>query len=232
MKNKLLQNGLSSIKAIFFDMDGVIYDSMGHHSVAWNKAFAFLGLDFPLEQVYMNEGRTGSSTVQMFFREKLGREATAEEIASIYAQKSKIFESMPKPIPFEGIAGLMRQFKSAGVAIWVVTGSAQDQLLDGLCRDFSGLILREKIVSAKDVQQGKPNPEPYLKALKSSGFSAGEVVVIENAPLGVQSAKAAGIFTVGINTGILDDEILWNSGADVVVKGISQLGKFFFPKKV
>ncbi len=232
MKNKLLQNGLSSIKAIFFDMDGVIYDSMGHHSVAWNKAFAFLGLDFPLEQVYMNEGRTGSSTVQMFFREKLGREATAEEIASIYAQKSKIFESMPKPVPFEGIAGLMRQFKSAGVAIWVVTGSAQDQLLDGLCRDFSGLILREKIVSAKDVKQGKPNPEPYLKALKSSGFSAGEVVVIENAPLGVQSAKAAGIFTVGINTGILDDEILWNSGADVVVKGISQLGKFFFPKKV
>jgi HAD superfamily hydrolase (TIGR01509 family) len=229
MKNKLLQNGLSSIKAIFFDMDGVIYDSMGHHSIAWNKAFASLGLDFPLEQVYMNEGRTGSSTVQMFFQEKLGREATAEEIASIYARKSEIFESIPKPVPFEGIADLMRQLKGAGVAIWVVTGSAQDQMLDGLCRDFPGLVVKENIVSAKDVRLGKPNPEPYLKALKSSGFTAEELVVIENAPLGVQSAKAAGIFTVGINTGILDDEILWNSGADVVVKEISQLVKFFFP---
>jgi beta-phosphoglucomutase-like phosphatase (HAD superfamily) len=123
----------------------------------------------------------------------------------------------------------MRQLKGAGVAIWVVTGSAQDQMLDGLCRDFPGLVVKENIVSAKDVRLGKPNPEPYLKALKSSGFTAGEVVVIENAPLGVQSAKAAGIFTVGINTGILDDEILWNSGADVVVKEISQLVKFFFP---
>ena len=55
MEDKRFLNGFGSLKAIFFDMDGVIYDSMGHHSVAWHKAFADLGLDFPLEQVYMNE---------------------------------------------------------------------------------------------------------------------------------------------------------------------------------
>jgi beta-phosphoglucomutase-like phosphatase (HAD superfamily) len=229
MQNKQLLNGFGTLKAIFFDMDGVIYDSMGHHSIAWNKAFSAVGLDFPLEQVYMNEGRTGSSTVQMFYKDKLDRLATEEEIAFIYAKKSEFFESMPKPIPLEGIANLMKRVNRENIAIWVVTGSAQDQLLDGLCNDFSGLIQKENIVSARDVKLGKPNPEPYLIALRKSGYSANEVMVIENAPLGVQSAKAAGIFTIGINTGILADEILWNSGADKVVKEVHQLEKLIFP---
>lgn len=227
MKNNQLPNGLSSIKAIFFDMDGVIYDSMGHHSVAWNQAFASLGVDFPLEQVYMNEGRTGSSTIQQVFGEKLGREATEDEVAAIYQHKSRVFESMPNPVPFEGVARLMMRIKESGRAIWVVTGSAQEQLLDRLCNDFAGLVRREQIISARDVRRGKPHPEPYLRALQQSGFSAGEVVVIENAPLGVASAKAAGIFTIAINTGILDDKILWESGADLVVKEIDQLEKYF-----
>jgi len=229
MKNKRLQNGFGSLKAIFFDMDGVIYDSMGHHSVAWNKAFANLGMDFPLEQVYMNEGRTGSSTIQLFFREKLGRKATEEEIRHIYAKKSEFFEMMPKPVPIEGIARFMERLIQKNLAIWVVTGSAQEQLLDGLCADFSGLVQKEKIVSANHVKHGKPNPEPYLTALRKSGYTADEVAVIENAPLGVQSAKAAGIYTIGINTGILPDEVLWNTGADVVVKEMSQVERLIFP---
>jgi HAD superfamily hydrolase (TIGR01509 family) len=228
MQNKQLMNGFGTLKAIFFDMDGVIYDSMGHHSFAWNKAFSAVGLDFPLEQVYMNEGRTGSSTVQMFYKDKLDRLATGEEIAFIYSKKSEFFESMPKPIPLEGIVNLMKRVNRENIAIWVVTGSAQDRLLDGLCNDFSGLIQRENIVSARDVRLGKPNPEPYLMALRKSGYSADEVVVIENAPLGVQSAKAAGIYTIGINTGILADEILWNSGADKVVKEVHQLERLIF----
>jgi beta-phosphoglucomutase len=228
MEYKKLQNGFGTLKAIFFDMDGVIYDSMGNHSVAWNKAFANLGLDFPLEQVYMNEGRTGSSTIQMFFHEKLGREATEEEILHIYAKKSEYFELMPKPIPIKGISRLMERLFKENIAIWVVTGSAQEQLLDGLCIDFYGLVQKERIVSANHVKHGKPNPDPYLLALKKSGFAAAEVAVIENAPLGVLSAKAAGIYTIGINTGILADEILWNAGADVVVKEVHQLEKIIF----
>lgn len=228
MDDKKFLNGFGSLKAIFFDMDGVIYDSMGHHSVAWNKAFANLGLDFPLEKVYMNEGRTGSSTIQLFFHEKLGRKATEEEIRRIYAKKTELFEMMPKPVPIEGIALFMERLVKENLAIWVVTGSAQEQLLDGLCVDFEGLVQKEKIVSANHVKHGKPNPEPYLTALRKSGYTANEVAVIENAPLGVQSAKAAGIYTIGINTGILPDEILWKAGADVVVKEMHQVEELIF----
>jgi len=226
MQNEKIPNGFGDLKAIFFDMDGVIYDSMGNHAQAWNRAFADLGVDFPLERVYLNEGRTGASTIQMCFAEKLGRKATEEEILHIYARKSEFFEELPKPVPFPGMKELMQRIRAAGIAIWVVTGSAQEQLLDGLCNDFAGLIEQGTIVSAKDVRHGKPDPEPYLNALKKSGYSADQVLVVENAPLGVESAKAAGIRTICINTGILADQILWTAGADAVVKEVKELEKY------
>jgi len=228
MENNKFVNGFASLQAIFFDMDGVIYDSMGNHSVAWSNAFAHLGWDFPLEQVYLNEGRTGSSTIHLLFNEKLGRQATEEEIGQIYRNKTALFDQMERPKPLPGMSLFMERAKAAGLEIWVVTGSGQDLLLEELCADFFGLIVKERIISGKDVLHGKPHPEPYLTALKRSGFAPEDVVVIENAPLGVQAAKAAGIYTICINTGILVDEILWNAGADVVVKEVHQLEKLIF----
>lgn len=229
MQNERLLNGFGTLKAIFFDMDGVIYDSMGNHSVAWSKAFAHLGWVFPLEQVYLNEGRTGSSTIHLLYEEKLGRLASDEEIGQIYEKQTELFDRMAKPKPLPGISGLMEKAKRAGLEIWVVTGSGQALLLDELCADFTGLVQKGRIISGNDVKNCKPHPEPYLTALARSGFLADQVVVIENAPLGIEASKAAGIFTIAINTGILADEILWKSGADAVVKDFTQVGKLIFP---
>lgn len=222
-------DGFGPVKAIFFDMDGVIYDSMGNHAIAWSEAFAHLGWDFPLEQVYLNEGRTGSSTIHLLYRDQLERQATEEEIAAIYGKKTELFDRMDKPKPLPGIAALMARAKAEGIEIWVVTGSGQDLLLDRLCSDFSGLIFKGKIISGKDVTNCKPHPEPYLTALKKSRFKADEVLVIENAPLGIQAARAADIRTIAINTGILDDEILWQAGANAVVKEVAQVESMIFP---
>ena len=95
----------------------------------------------------------------------------------------------------------------------------------------TGLFKRRKdgVVNHSSVKQGKPHPEPYLTALARSGVQADQVVVIENAPLGIEAAKAAGIYTIVINTGILADEILWKSGADEVVKEVSDVEEIIFP---
>lgn len=220
----------SGIKAVFFDMDGVIYDSMGHHAEAWSKAFQSCGFHFPPEEVYMNEGRTGIGTIQLLYRERLNREATIQEIELIYARKTEVFENLNPIYPLKGIFDFMQRIHNSGISIWVVTGSQQDGLLLKLCDDFHGLVTVDKIVSGKEAIHGKPHPEPYLKALERSGFVSKEVVVIENAPLGIESAKAANIFTIAVNTGILSDSILWNSGADRVFKDISQVDYFFFSR--
>jgi HAD superfamily hydrolase (TIGR01509 family) len=222
MVNRKIKEILALKKAVFFDMDGVLYDSMGHHAEAWSNAFRHFGIDFPQEMVYQNEGRTSQSTINLVYQQNEKRDATDLEINQIYSKKTELIEFFSDTIPFKGAIGLMENLKKHGIDIWVVTGSSQDKFLDALLQDFGEFISPNQVVSGKDVKQGKPHPEPYLIALKNSGWKPSEVVVIENAPLGIQSAKAAGIFTIAINTGILADSVLWDSGADLVIKNFNE----------
>ncbi len=71
-------------------MDGVLFDSMPYHSEAWHTVMKSHGLTLSREEAYMHEGRTGASTINIVFQRELGREATQEEIESIY-QGRKVF---------------------------------------------------------------------------------------------------------------------------------------------
>jgi beta-phosphoglucomutase-like phosphatase (HAD superfamily) len=79
------------------------------------------------------------------------------------------------------------------------------------------------MITAFDVVKGKPDPEPYLKAWERSGLSKEQCVVIENAPLGVKSGKAAGLTVYAVNTGVLYKEDLKLAGADMVFDTMQQL---------
>ena len=107
--------------------------------------------------------------------------------------------------------------------IVVVTGSGQRSLLERLETEFQGLVNRELIVTSFDVEHGKPNPEPYLKGLSKAGISPEEGIVVENAPLGVRAAVAAGIFTIAVNTGPLPDKLLADEGADIIFPSMPAL---------
>jgi len=212
-------------KAIFFDMDGVLFDSMKYHAQSWTRAMNDIGITFSEYESYMNEGRTGHSTIDLAFNRDHGRDATEEEKQEIYRNKSRYFEAFGKsPImPFAN--DLLHKVKNQGLQIFLVTGSGQATLLDGLQTHFPNIFRKERMVTAFDVTQGKPHPEPYLQALKKSGFTRAEVAVVENAPLGVESAKAAGLFVIAVNTGPLDEKVLWNSGADMVMDSMEELYK-------
>ncbi len=105
----------------------------------------------------------------------------------------------------------------------VVTGSGQASLLDRLEENFPGMFRRELMVTAFDVKHGKPNPVPYLMALQKGGLKAEEAIVVENAPLGVEAAVDAGIFTVAVNTGPLDNQVLLDAGADALFPSMQAL---------
>ena len=210
-------------KAVFFDMDGVLYDSMKYHAKSWVRTMHEVGLPFDEHACYMNEGRTGHSTINNEALKVWGREATEEEKERIYQLKINYFNSFGviEPMPFAG--ELLKKIKLEGRQIFVVTGSGQPTLLDSLERDFPQIFARERMVTAYDVIKGKPDPEPYLMALKKSDVQANEVVVIENAPLGVQSAHSAGLFCIGVNTGPLDPSVLYDAGANIVLDSIEEL---------
>ena len=128
-----------------------------------------------------------------------------------------------KSLDDELLLKLLQKIKEAGLVPMVVTGSGQRSLLDRLEHNFPNTFHPELMVTAFDVKHGKPHPEPYLMALEKGGFNANEAVVIENAPLGVQAGIAAGIFTIAVNTGPLDNKVLLDAGANALYPSMQAL---------
>lgn len=210
-------------KAVLFDMDGVLYDSMPFHARSWHESMARFGIDMAPEEAYAYEGMRGVETIKLLVKRQFGKDISDEEAARMYDAKSEAFHLCPKAEKMEGVEELMRKIKAGGLKIVVVTGSGQKSLLDRLEEDFHGLVSRNLVVTSFDVKHGKPNPEPYLTGLAKVGIKPSEGIVVENAPLGVRAAVAAGIFTVAVNTGPLPDKALADEGANVVLPSMPAL---------
>ena len=194
--------------AILFDMDGVLYDSMPNHSKAWSQAMERFGMHMSPHDVYMNEGATGHDTVVRISLRDRGYEASDQEIDDIYGYKANLFRSMPEARVMPGAQEVFRKAAAAGLKILIVTGSGQKNLIERVQKDFEGYITRDRMVTAFEVKRGKPFPDPYLKGLQIAGVKAADAVVVENAPLGIRAAVAAGIDTIAVNTGPLENEVL------------------------
>ena len=214
-------------KAVFFDQDGVLYNSMPYHAKAWAWAMTKHGLPYTEEETYMNEGRTSVGVIQEHYLHLFGTDAPQQIIDDIYADKTAYFNRMTGGMPgnIPGVSEVLEYLHAQGVECWVVTGSGQRNLINSLNETFNHVFTG--IVSSFDVKHGKPDPEPYLKAWEKSGFRKEDCAVVENAPLGVRAAKAAGLFTIAVNTGPLPDKALWDEGADLVLPDMKALLEFF-----
>lgn len=224
IKNYLQRHNYESLnlKAVLFDMDGVLFDSMRNHAIAWHEAMKQYGMHLSHEEAYMHEGRTGAGTINIISKRQRGREATEEEITEIYRTKSDLFNALPKAEQMPGAYALLNKVKADGLIPVIVTGSGQTSLLDRLNHNFPDIFKAELMVTAFDVKFGKPNPEPYLMGLKKANVQPNEAIVVENAPLGVQAGVAAGIFTVAVNTGPLPDNALTDQGANLLFHSMNE----------
>jgi HAD hydrolase, family IA, variant 3 len=204
-------------KVVLFDMDGVLYDSMPNHGIAWQRAMKEFGIHFTLEDSYATEGARGVDTIRKYSKAQLGKELSEDEAQRIYNVKAHYFHEMPEAKVFDGVIDLMRKIKESGLKIGIVTGSAQLPLIERVTRDFGEFVSKDQITTAYDVKRGKPNPDPYLMGLQKAGnYSPSEGIVVENAPLGVHAGVAAGCYTVAINSGPLADSVLLKEGANIL----------------
>lgn len=204
------------LKAVLFDMDGVLFNSMPYHADSWHTVMERHGLHLSREEAFLHEGRTGAATINIVYRRQYGQDAAPELVKRIYAGKSEEFARHPEPERMPGAWELMQKVKACGLTPVLVTGSGQTTLLERLAHSYPDTFDRAHMVTAFDVKFGKPNPEPYLMGLVKAGVSASEAIVVENAPIGVQAGVAAGIFTVAVNTGPLDGKVLLDAGANLL----------------
>jgi len=194
-----MQKGLTPeiLQLVLFDMDGVVLDSMPAHVMAWQNAFAEIGINLSSTEILQNEGMSGYLSVKKFFLEN-NRDFPDKKAYEQLLKRKDFFFSQNIIKPFDEIEPIFSFLKEKGVSIWIVTGSSLAILESNLSNFLKNMI--DGAVTGDDVVHGKPNPEPYLIALKKSYKKKENAIVVENAPMGVVSAKNAGLFTLAIET--------------------------------
>ena len=195
-------------KAVLFDMDGVLYNSMPNHAIAWQQSMAQFGIQMTADDAYATEGARGVDTIKKMVLQQQGREIDEAEAQRMYDVKTQIFHSLPEAPVMPGMPD---------------TGSGQRPLIHRILSDFGAFVTEDHITTAYDVRRGKPAPDPYLMGLgKAGNLRPCEAIVVENAPLGVRAGAAAKIFTVAVNTGPLPDQTLLDAGADLLFPSVAE----------
>ncbi|MBO4785974.1 MAG: HAD hydrolase-like protein [Prevotella sp.] len=212
-------------KAVLFDMDGVLINSMPNHAIAWQRSMASFGINMSKEDAYATEGARGVDTIKKMVKAQQGRDIDEEESQRMYDEKTRQFGMLPKPKIMDYALQLQEKIYQAGLQICIVTGSGQRPLINRLLEEFPR-VTRERLVTAYDVKKGKPLPDPYLAGMKKCGVMPWETIVVENAPLGVMSGVASNAFTIAVNTGPLPDSVLWDAGADIVLANLKEVSEF------
>jgi len=208
-----------NIKAIIFDMDGVITNTMPYHYNAWRRALAKSAIRVSRYEVYKREGQPGRETIREFLAEH-GKALSQAEQSNILREKERLFKKAVKAKFIKGSRGLLRSLKRRGFLIAVVTGTSRKEVKKILpCAIYK---LFDAIITSDEVKNGKPDPEPFLKGIKNLGVAKNKAIVIENAPFGVLAAKKAGLFCIALETS-LPRRFL--KGADLVFKSTLSLQK-------
>ncbi|WP_108822055.1 HAD family phosphatase [Dysgonomonas sp. Marseille-P4361] len=226
LKDYLNKHDLShfDLKAVLFDMDGVLFDSMKWHAKSWKETMDDFNLASTTEEFYLYEGMVGRNTINHIMKRERGRDATDEEKEQMYKRKTELFVKYNDGSLIPYAYDFVKKVHNSGLKCVVVTGSGQPTLINKINDSFPELFDPKCMVTAFDVKHGKPHPEPYLMGLEKSGnLKPNQAIVIENAPRGVESAVAAGVFTVAINTGPIDDKVLWDAGANIVLPSMESL---------
>ena len=204
-------------KAIIFDMDGVIVDSMPYHLLAWHEALRPLGIRVNCFDVYAREGERWDKSLKDFLQEGKMK-PTKALLKKIFARRKRIFRKYFKLFIFQGTEEFLRCLKKQGYLLGLVTGTPTAEIKKILPKRIKDLF--DCVVAGDMVKNGKPHPEPYLKAAQNLNLSPKECIVVENAPLGIESAKRAGMFCLAITTSLPREYL---KAADIVVNALEDI---------
>ncbi len=209
-------SGPSSAFLAIFDHDGVLVDSLALHQESWLEMGRREALTIPPAFIHATFGMTNP----MILRRLLGDDLAPERIARYADLKESCYRDLARGrlelMP--GVQTLLDDLTAAGFRLAI--GSSGPRLNLELTVSSCGLDGRfAAIISIDDIHRGKPDPEVFLLAAQRSGVDPSRAVVFEDAPVGIQAAKAAGMIAVGVGT-THDLEALWKAGADEVVPSL------------
>lgn len=209
------------MKAVIFDMDGVIIDSEPVYNGIHEKMLRDFGVKEILDVPEDYTGMTNSAVFKIV-REKYNLKQTVEEI-SAYQLKVILEEfSRLEDEPIDGIRDLLALLKEQQIKTAIASSSAR-KLIETVVKKFNLMTFFDVIVSGEEVPAGKPAPDVFLEAAKQLKVSPGDCLVIEDSKNGTIAAKAAGMSCIGFKNPNSGNQDL--SRADNIVLSIRDIHK-------
>ena len=202
----------NSIRAVVFDMDGVLINSHPAHLAAWKFFLRSQGNDVSENELaFILEGRTRNEILRHFFGD-----VPELELHGYGKQKDEIFRQMERRIEaIPGVIDFLQQLRRSKLAIAVATSASEIRTLStiermGLAEYFTA------VITAADVSNGKPDPAVYRLACQRLNIPPELALAFDDAPAGVQSARLAGIRCIGVSQNGLTNQLLAH-GAEIVI---------------
>lgn len=182
------------MKGIFFDMDGVLFDSMPYHAAAMAQALkSELDYDLDIKWVYLLEGMPADEFLNEIFKINPPKTIVSKEhITKIVSLKKKIFQEIEKIPLIDGAKELLEDLNKTSCIKAIVSGSSAKESLYVIEKNI-GIEYFDLIITGDDVKKGKPDPQPFITALDKTNLDRKNAMVIENSPLGIMSAYYSGI---------------------------------------
>ncbi|MDO5981206.1 HAD family hydrolase [Flavivirga spongiicola] len=187
------------LKAVIFDMDGVIIDSEPMHNKAYHDMFNEIGIDVS-DALY--QSFTGQSTINICKRlcDHFNLTETPETLVALKRKHYKrFFDSNSDLALIDGVLDLIKDYHRNGLTLVLASSAAMTSINQIFERfDLDQYFIAK--LSGGDLKASKPHPEIFIKAAEASGFNNDECIVIEDSTNGIKAAKAADIFCVGFDS--------------------------------
>lgn len=209
------------VKAVIFDVDGTLVDSVDLHARAWQDAFHEFGLDIELEDIREQIGKGGDQLLPVFLtREEVDRDGPDLErhrgdiLKARYLSEIKAFPKVPQ---------LFQRIRADGIKI-VLGSSAKSEELQ-VYKKIAGIEdLIDGETSSDDAEKSKPHPDVFQAAIaKLEGISKSDIVVIGDLPYDAEAASKAGLRTIGFRSGGFEETKLLDAGCIAIYDGPADL---------
>ena len=207
----------NEVKAVIWDMDGVIADTAQYHLKGWQMVFQKRGVNYTEEDFRRNTGKRSDSII----RSVLGKQRPRNEIMTIIREKDENFRQlMGQNIrPFPGVLKLIALLKERGFKT-AIASSAPMENIRLITQSLKIHNCFDAIVSGWEVTKGKPDPQIFLLTAEKLGVEAENCIVIEDAIAGVTASKRAGIHCIAVTNTTPKEDL---READLVIDTLEEI---------
>ncbi len=209
------------MRALIFDLDGTLIDTVYAHVFAWQRAFAEAGLAIDGWKIHRRIGMSGGLFTRAAARE-LGREIDALQAESLQKRHSELFRQfLPERRPLPGAVELLRFLRTAGVSYGIATSGGRPDIDASLVA--LGVPRDAVVIDRSKVARAKPEPDLFLACQRALGVEASECYVVGDAVWDLLAARRAVMLSVGLLSGGYGEDELTSAGAFRVYRDAADL---------